>query len=457
MTNRQLAVLTLVAAAMVLVTVVLYTDWGSPRDDFTKGMLLVQGLDTDAVDAITIRRGLETVTIRAGNAGFSVAEKHDYPASPEKVNDLVIDLLEIRCADKITDRRADHGELGVAEDSDDATTVTFIGADGEALIAVVQGETVEGGRGSYVRLADGDTVYLSEEYLHIDTDPTSYLDRTLVNMDRDDVRKVTVTSPDGAYTISRGDDDEIALIDVPEGKRPLDDKCGRVFHALSGLRMSDVLRASDAGFEWDVAFECEIEGGLAYTARLAENDDKHYVRLSARGSGIEQVEITRTESEEELERKEAMLLAEERALAFNERHAGWVYEIQSWTAETLRTPLADLIEDVPEDDVPEEIAASHILISYSGTERSESERTKEEAQALAERVLQEARAEGADFAELARQYSDGPSGPDGGDLGTFKREMMDDTFSDAAFALEVGAVSDVVETPFGFHIIKRTE
>ena len=58
---------------------------------------------------------------------------------------------------------------------------------------------------------------------------------------------------------------------------------------------------------------------------------------------------------------------------------------------------------------------------------------------------------------MASENSNGPSKTEGGDLGKFKFEVMAPAFSKAAFALEVDAVSEVVETGFGFHVIKRTE
>src|SRR6185437_6486926 len=82
-------------------------------------------------------------------------------------------------------------------------------------------------------------------------------------------------------------------------------------------------------------------------------------------------------------------------------------------------------------------------------------RTKDAAKKRAEEILAKVKAPGADFAALAKQYTDEPQGKtSGGDLGFFTRETMDKHFSDAAFALAPGAVSGVVETPFGFHIIK---
>ncbi len=98
------------------------------------------------------------------------------------------------------------------------------------------------------------------------------------------------------------------------------------------------------------------------------------------------------------------------------------------------------------------VRASHILI---GTDDAKTDEEKAARRAEAERVLELARAEGADFAALAKEHSTGPSGPLGGDLGYFPRQgAMVEPFAAAAFALAVGEISDVVETQFGFHLIK---
>lgn len=89
----------------------------------------------------------------------------------------------------------------------------------------------------------------------------------------------------------------------------------------------------------------------------------------------------------------------------------------------------------------QEYNAAHILVE-----------TEEKAKEL----VAEARG-GADFAELAKEHSTGPSGPNGGSLGWFGAGMMVPPFEEATFALEVGAISEPVQTQFGWHVIKLNE
>ncbi|MCZ4365473.1 peptidylprolyl isomerase [Sulfitobacter dubius] len=89
----------------------------------------------------------------------------------------------------------------------------------------------------------------------------------------------------------------------------------------------------------------------------------------------------------------------------------------------------------------QEFNASHILVE-----------TKEEADAIKAELD-----EGADFAEVAKEKSTGPSGPGGGSLGWFGPGMMVPAFEEAVAGMEAGSVSDPVETQFGWHVIKLNE
>jgi hypothetical protein len=122
------------------------------------------------------------------------------------------------------------------------------------------------------------------------------------------------------------------------------------------------------------------------------------------------------------------------------------------------TPAPTAKASAEPEQEPEAVAAQHVLIAYRGAKSASKDvtRSKAAAKKLAEEVAKKAR-EGADFTALAQEHSDCPSKANRGNLGKFKRDAMDPKFADAAFALRVGKTSDVVETPFGYHIIKRNQ
>ena len=113
--------------------------------------------------------------------------------------------------------------------------------------------------------------------------------------------------------------------------------------------------------------------------------------------------------------------------------------------------ISEYYEEHPaEFQNPKTVEARHILIKV-GQDAAGEEAAK--AKEKIEDILKKAR-EGQDFAELAKQYSEGPSKDKGGYLGSFKREAMVKPFADKAFSMQAGEVSDPVRTRFGWHIIK---
>lgn len=109
-------------------------------------------------------------------------------------------------------------------------------------------------------------------------------------------------------------------------------------------------------------------------------------------------------------------------------------------------------EHQSEFSTPELRKAAHILIAVDA---KASDEDKQAAKSKAEQILQQVRQAPAEFAQLARKHSQDPgSAANGGDLGMFGRGMMVKPFDDAVFKLMVGEVSGLVQSDFGFHIIK---
>lgn len=112
-------------------------------------------------------------------------------------------------------------------------------------------------------------------------------------------------------------------------------------------------------------------------------------------------------------------------------------------------------ENPKQFETAEQVRASHILIKPVYNEGGDPNEAKAAAKKKIEDLLKQIK-EGADFAQLAMSNSMCPSAPKGGDLGYFSRGDMTPDFEKAAFGLAVGQISDIVETEYGFHIIKVT-
>jgi peptidyl-prolyl cis-trans isomerase C len=110
-------------------------------------------------------------------------------------------------------------------------------------------------------------------------------------------------------------------------------------------------------------------------------------------------------------------------------------------------------ENKEDFNTPEQVKASHILVKVDASATPEQ---KAAAKTKIDGLLKQVKA-GGDFAALAKANSDCPSKDRGGDLGFFDKNSMVKEFSDAAFSMKVGDVSGVVETQFGYHIIKVTD
>ncbi len=130
----------------------------------------------------------------------------------------------------------------------------------------------------------------------------------------------------------------------------------------------------------------------------------------------------------------------------------WIDETILNDIDTSEEALRKLYEEKRKQlQTPERVSVSHILIKTpAGDDDADAQAdAKEKATAIREKI-----ANGAEFAELARQTSDCASSKDGGKLGTIRRGETVTPFETVAFSLENGAVSDVIKTRYGYHILK---
>ena len=138
------------------------------------------------------------------------------------------------------------------------------------------------------------------------------------------------------------------------------------------------------------------------------------------------------------------------------RNAVFALQVNEIAAEPFEAPFGQVImRRCP----VERARARHILIRYQGARSGgdKAAHTREQAEALAEKLLEQAKKPGADFAALAREHSEDSSAARGGDVGLRARGELARAFEKALFTMSPGQISGPVVTEFGFHIIQREE
>lgn len=352
MSNQKLGILAIVAAGMVLWAVVQSKLSSRSRLEPVGETYLIQGLDTAEIGSITVGHGDDAVQIAKQEGRFVVAGASNYPADPKQLNDLITKCLDIKTTELYTESARNHEDLEVTEDKA-SHVIKFFKSDGSLLTGVVVGKSVETGQGSYVRLASDDAVYLAESAPWFRSTALEYVDQEIASVEQADVNNVTVTTPDGPYTLRSADDGESAVMDkLPEGETLKASDAKSVLTALTSLRFDDVNTPAELGdLDFDHLYVCRLDDSTEYRLRLAKKDDKTYLRCEAKYTDTTPVTMKpgQVESEEELKKKEAKLKAQEAAQKFTLRHRGWVYEVPDWKANYLTKKKSELFEEKEEE------------------------------------------------------------------------------------------------------------
>jgi hypothetical protein len=366
MSNRKLTILGIVAVLMVLWAVTQSYVSKNPGSGSDKTTYLIQGLDPSTIDSIVIGKGKAAFTLKRQGNGFVVVEKDNYPAKTSEINSLISKCLEVQTSELVTDNPANQEDLEVTEDKA-RSEVKFMTADPNSplLTGIIVGKPKELGQGSYVRLLSNDPavsnkVYVASNVPWLGGGEMNYIDQELISTKREDIESVTVSSKNNTYTLrTEKDSQNIILDNIPAGKKLKSSEAQSVFTALTSLRFDDVNKVSP-DMVFDRQYMCRLKDSTVYALRIAQKDSKTYVTCVAEYTDTTPVEKTpvnqggKVESDEELKKKEAKLLARDNAKKFTTDHQGWAYQIADWKAKNLTKKLGDLLED---EEKPKENAA----------------------------------------------------------------------------------------------------
>lgn len=338
--------LSVVALALLVASVALYRSGLAQGERFERGQRFLPNLNPDQVATISLERGEESVTLRRSGERFEVEEAEGYAAKNEAVNRLLRDVVELSL-EKEVGRSAELEEsLALEPPTERSLEVTLESAEGVEMVRFRVGETGEEGRGVYVQRRDGEPgpIYLTDSRPSLGTDPSTYLDNQILDVDASEVARVE--GPD--FVAERGEEGgALALAAVPAGRQPRTTAMNRLRGVLSRLNFQEVYVADDpevADLEFARRMRVELTDGSGYRLLTAEKDDRTFLRVEGFHT-VERVEIARDESEEELEEKAEVLERADEIQRFNQEHGTWVYELNDHVAGKVMLTKEELVEE----------------------------------------------------------------------------------------------------------------
>jgi hypothetical protein len=304
------------------------------QDTIGEGQLAFPGLalDLDKATSISLlHQGRSLVLNRHGNVSgagvWGVADRGDYPVIPSRVHALLTALTELRLVERRTTNPDEFPKLGLEDPSATAgsTLVRLLDGQDHPIAALLVGHqrVRAGGQGAedvYVRRPVEEQAWLAEGRLEVDTDPQSWFDRDITNIDHSEVKSVSVTRGENHLLFS-ADADKLVLKD-PADHKPLDaQKVEAVGHALEYLSFTDVQPADKmpGSPEGDAAFT--LTNGVNLTVAVTKAGDETWGRFDASGDGD----------------------AAPKAKVLHDRLNAWAYKLPTWKIKALVPSLEDIL------------------------------------------------------------------------------------------------------------------
>jgi hypothetical protein len=255
---------------------------------------LVPGLANALNDVSSIRISKASdelvAELKRGEAGWTVGNRHDYPADIGKVREYLIKLSEAKVREAKTSKPENYARLGVEDLG--AETATGIGIELGGLkepVKLIVGISSGGGSaGTFVRRRDEATSYLVSGDLIPEREGGNWLAREIVSVPSSEVRSVAVTAPDkSTLKVEKTDPSapNFTVIGVPKGRELSSESVGNlVAGMLDGLTLEDVLPAAEAQPEAATTWAATYNGydGLVIDLTLWGSSDKAWARIAAR-------------------------------------------------------------------------------------------------------------------------------------------------------------------------------
>lgn len=333
----KLKTLSLFTSILFLASIFVYTNENKRGSDLLAGSDYIKGLDINKIKKISLSFNDNKKIILTRDSDRFLLETHkSYPASIDKVNDLIYKIASIQVKEKVLSG-PDEEDLENYELNEKKRKylVELFDNEGRKTVSFSVGKSHKG-KGNYL-LKDGKKdVYLSKNNLWLNSSYRDFINTVLLEVKKSDIEKVSLVSDKNLNIIHK---DKAFVIENHTDKKYKNEKVEEYINNFSSVRFEEYYPLRDPkvqGSNFDKDIKISLKNKLTYKLSLAKDKSDHFMKLTALLEEVpNQFVVKKDDGKEELQKIEDVIKAQGDAQKINLEKGTWVYEIDKSTYEKL--------------------------------------------------------------------------------------------------------------------------
>lgn len=312
---------------------------------------LLGDIRVEEIGKIRIEKGDESTTLIRHDKGYRLEEKGGYEGDIAKIERFVLKLHDLKGTEWITSNSRKYETLGVDDNGKETFKVSILSGSGSDLGGLIIGKKRKTGAqerfddSRYVRAAGKKDVFLAGNMADVESDPSAWLNKTLLKIDKGDVERIRVMHPakyDDFILEQKGNGEfKLAGTHVPKGKKVKNYVAEGVAGAITPLSLDDVRKSDGKETEeikFDHNYRTELKDGRIYNIASGEFSGRYWIRINV------DYRPAKNEGDKKEGEPSEKKSPEEIAKTDRARFDGWIFEIDSYSAGNLRKKRSELFE-----------------------------------------------------------------------------------------------------------------
>lgn len=333
----KLKTLSIFTGVLFIISLFVYSNENKRGTDLLTGSDYVKGLDINKIQKISLSfSGDKKITFTRDANKFVLENHKSYPASTDKINDLIYKIASIQVKEKITSN-ANDSDLSKFELNKEKRKylVELFDNDGKKTVAFSVGKSYKG-KGNYLLREGKDEVYLSKKSLWINSSYKDFINTVLFDVKKNDIEKISLSSDKDIEILKK---DKEFVVEHPSDFKFKKEKVEEYTKNFSFVKFNDFYPVTDSkvkSLKFDKNVKLQLKNKLIYKISLAHEKDEHFVKLSALlEEAPKKFVVRQDDGKEELQKIEDVIKAQGEAQKINIERGVWVYKVDKSVYEKL--------------------------------------------------------------------------------------------------------------------------